>query len=156
MALPIKDYAMIGDGHTAALVEGGGSIDWLCLPRLDSGACFSALLGDPRHGRWLTAPRDEVTAVRRRYRDLTLPETESATGWPGHNYQPTGGIARSWPGLLFDRGVKRRRRGAQADRLKKLPPRTRLCNNSAAFLGGFRLWDESTPAKSPKPYMDLS
>lgn len=44
----------------------------------------------------------------------------------------------------------------QVDRLKKLPPRTRCCDNSAAFLGGFRLWDESTPLKSPTTYKDLS
>lgn len=63
---------MIGDGHTAALVGRDGSIDWLCLPRFDSGACFAALLGGPEHGRWLIAPRCGVTDVRRRYRDGSL------------------------------------------------------------------------------------
>src|SRR6185312_7545113 len=68
----IEDYALIGDLQTAALVERGGSIDWLCFPRFDSGACFAALLGKPEHGRWLLAPAGEVRAVRRRYRKGTL------------------------------------------------------------------------------------
>jgi GH15 family glucan-1,4-alpha-glucosidase len=72
MALNIEDYAMIGDGHTAALVGRDGSIDWLCWPRFDSGACFAALLGAPEHGRWLLAPVGAVTSTRRRYRDETL------------------------------------------------------------------------------------
>jgi GH15 family glucan-1,4-alpha-glucosidase len=68
----IEDYALIGDCHTAALVSRDGSIDWLCLPRFDSGACFAALLGGPEHGRWLLTPAGEVTSSRRRYRDGTL------------------------------------------------------------------------------------
>jgi GH15 family glucan-1,4-alpha-glucosidase len=72
MALRIEDYALIGDTQTAALVGKDGSIDWLCLPRFDSPACFAALLGDESHGRWLIAPAGDVTRTERRYRQGTL------------------------------------------------------------------------------------
>ncbi len=71
---------MIGDCHTAALVGRDGSIDWLCLPRFDSGACFAALLGTPDHGRWQIAPQSPVRKTSRRYRPSTLIlETEIET-----------------------------------------------------------------------------
>ena len=80
MSDPIEDYALIGDGETAALVSRRGSIDWLCLPRFDSPACFAALLGGPEHGRFSLAPRDGAPSARRRYRDGTLVlETEFET-----------------------------------------------------------------------------
>jgi GH15 family glucan-1,4-alpha-glucosidase len=80
MAAPIEDYALIGDTHTAALVSREGSIDWLCLPRFDSPACFAALLGDRSNGRWLLAPAGPVREVRRRYQGDTLAlETEFHT-----------------------------------------------------------------------------
>ena len=72
MSLPIENYALVGDCHTAALVGNDGSIDWLCLPRFDSGACFAALLGGPEHGRWLVAPAAKPRRVERRYRGDTL------------------------------------------------------------------------------------
>jgi GH15 family glucan-1,4-alpha-glucosidase len=72
MPLAIEDYALIGDTRTAALVGRDGSIDWLCVPRFDSGACFAALLGEPRHGRWRIAPAGELRRVERRYRRGTL------------------------------------------------------------------------------------
>jgi GH15 family glucan-1,4-alpha-glucosidase len=85
MALPIEKYALIGDCHTAALVGDDGSIDWLCFPRFDSGACFAAILGGPEYGRWLLAPVAEPSRVRRRYRGNSLIlETEFDT--------PEGGV----------------------------------------------------------------
>jgi len=72
MPLQLEDYALIGDTHTAALVGYDGSIDWLCLPRFDSGACFAALLGDESHGRWLLAPAGGHRATDRRYREDSL------------------------------------------------------------------------------------
>jgi GH15 family glucan-1,4-alpha-glucosidase len=80
MPLPIEHYALVGDCHTAALVGNDGSIDWLCLPRFDSGACFAALLGGPEHGRWLLAPAAIPSRVRRKYRgDSLILETEFDT-----------------------------------------------------------------------------
>jgi GH15 family glucan-1,4-alpha-glucosidase len=71
---------MIGDCHTAALVSKQGSIDWLCLPHFDSGACFAALLGTAEHGYWSISPAEPIRSIRRHYRDGTLIlETEFET-----------------------------------------------------------------------------
>jgi GH15 family glucan-1,4-alpha-glucosidase len=83
MPARIEDYALLGDCETAALVSRDGSVDWLCWPRFDSGACFAALLGGPEHGRWRIAPADASARVRRRYRENTLileTEFEAADG----------------------------------------------------------------------------
>ena len=79
MPCAIEDYALIGDCETAALVARDGSMDWLCLPRFDSDACFAALLGNSENGRWQLAPVGPAK-VRRRYRPGTLIlETEFET-----------------------------------------------------------------------------
>ncbi|MGW7820628.1 glycoside hydrolase family 15 protein [Streptomyces puniciscabiei] len=72
MKARIEDYALIGDEQTAALVGKDGSIDWLCLPRFDSGACFARLLGGEDHGYWRIAPEGADTCTRRAYRPDTL------------------------------------------------------------------------------------
>jgi GH15 family glucan-1,4-alpha-glucosidase len=96
MPAHIEDYALVGDGHTAALISREGSVDWLCWPRFDSGACFAALLGDDTHGSWRIAPAvDGPISRSRRYRDGTLIlETDHET--PGGavtviDFMPPGG-----------------------------------------------------------------
>jgi GH15 family glucan-1,4-alpha-glucosidase len=80
VSLPLEDYGIIGDLHTAALVGRDGSIDWLCLPRFDSAACFSKLLGTEEHGYWKLAPVGSHRATRRHYRgDSLVLESEFVT-----------------------------------------------------------------------------
>lgn len=80
MSSKIEDYALIGDCETAALVGRDGSIDWLCLPRFDSPACFASLLGTDEHGRWKLAPVAATRHTRRRYHgDSLVLETEMET-----------------------------------------------------------------------------
>jgi GH15 family glucan-1,4-alpha-glucosidase len=101
----IEDYALIGDLRTSALVGSNGSIDWLCLPRVDSAACFAALLGSEQNGRWLLCPSAPVRRVSRRYREGTLIlETD---------FETDTGTARV---IDFMPLRKRRRTTARADR----------------------------------------
>ncbi|GAB2962127.1 glycoside hydrolase family 15 protein [Streptomyces pseudoechinosporeus] len=79
----IEDYALIGDHQTAALIGRDGSIDWLCLPRFDSAACFAKLLGDEENGHWRLAPKGAGACTRRAYRPQSLvldTEWETADG----------------------------------------------------------------------------
>lgn len=80
MAGRIEDYALVGDGRTAALIARDGSVDWLCWPRFDSAACFAALLGTEDHGYWKLGPADAATTTRQ-YREGSLVlETRHETG----------------------------------------------------------------------------
>ncbi|WP_404311942.1 glycoside hydrolase family 15 protein [Agrococcus terreus] len=93
---PIEDYAMIGDRTTAALVGLDGSIDWLCLPRFDSPACFAAILGGPEHGRWRLAPVDEAIVTRRYVPGSLVLET---------TYRTATGVARVTDAMPTGDGV---------------------------------------------------
>jgi len=94
---PIEDYALLGNMRTAALVDRNGSVDWMCLPRFDSSACFAALLGDAENGHWLLRPAGESKRIERRYRDGTLVlETTHHT---------EGGIARLTEFMATDVGA---------------------------------------------------
>ena len=93
MALPIEDYAVLGDMDTAALVGRDGSIDWLCLPRFDSPACFAALLGTRDNGHWLLVPKGPAKTTRRYLGNSFVLETthETPTGMVRvTDYMPLG------------------------------------------------------------------
>ncbi len=72
MTQRIEDYALIGNMHTAALIDRHASINWLCVPRFDSDACLAAIVGDAENGHWRITPRGEVSSVKRAYRGETL------------------------------------------------------------------------------------
>lgn len=79
MSNPIEEYGLIGDGETAALVHQSGSIDWLCLPRFDSDACFAALLGTAENGFWKLAPVSPARTSRHYAKDTLVLEMEFET-----------------------------------------------------------------------------
>ena len=121
----IEDYALIGDSADGRAGRTDGSIDWLCLPRFDSRACFAALLGGPEHGRWLhRAGGGETTAaapVPRRARWCSRPTSRPPPARSGHRLHAA---ARRAPTLV--RIVEgRRRAGADADAARH-PLRLRL------------------------------
>jgi GH15 family glucan-1,4-alpha-glucosidase len=156
MSSRIEDYALLGDTHSAALVGRDGSIDWLCLPRFDSAACFAALLGDEDNGRWRIAPHGHVRAVRRRYRGDTLvleTDFETAEGsirlvdfMPPRNEAPHV--------LRLVEGVRGRVRVQMDLRLRfdngRIRPRVRSLDGShAAVAGPDGVW-----LRSPVPVRD--
>lgn len=94
MTTRIEDYALLSNCRTAALVSRAGSIDWLCLPRLDSASTFAAMLGDESHGRWLLHPTDPGAVSTRRYDEDTF---VLVTRWESgdavaevHDFMPIG------------------------------------------------------------------
>ena len=138
MSRPIEDYGIIGNAYTAALVSRDGSIDWLCLPRFDSELVFAALLGEPKHGRWLLAPEDPEARCSRAYRGETgILETrfETAEGVATViDFMPLTGREDQIDLIRLVRGDKRPRADAYRYRpaLQLRPRHTRGCARISA------------------------
>src|SRR5438034_7291945 len=99
--LPIRDYAAIGDDRTVALVGLDGSVDWLCLPNLDSPAVFGALLDAENGGAFQVSPEDAFRASRRYLEDTNVLETTFGTA---------GGTVRLTDAFAVPRSKQSRRR----------------------------------------------
>src|SRR5262245_889048 len=98
MSTPLEHYGLIGDSTTVALVSRTGSLDWLCLPRIDSDACFAKLLGSDDHGYWTIRPAAGVLDIKQRYRPETLVLETEVTTESGRarliDFMPPGAIAK--------------------------------------------------------------
>ena len=148
----IEDYALIGDCHTAALVARDGSIDWLCLPRFDSGACFAALLGTPEHGRWLLAPRGAVRSIRRRYREGTLVlETDYETDEGAVTVidcMPPRGASPPWCERSWENAARSRAHGAL--------PSASIMDRSSRGCAGSRKESRRSRVRTPCSFTRMS
>ncbi|MGI8776044.1 MAG: glycoside hydrolase family 15 protein, partial [Acidimicrobiales bacterium] len=100
----IADYGLLSDCHSAALVSGEGSVDWLCFPRFDSPSVFGRLL-DPDAGHWSIRPVDEFDVRRRYLPDSLVLETQFVTA---------GGMVMVTDALVFDKNERGHEIGGSA------------------------------------------
>lgn len=158
MGSRIEDYALIGDGRTAALVSRTGSIDWLCLPRFDSDACCAALLGNPEHGHWQIRPVQQGRVERHYDGDTMVLRTHHAIGPDEARVTDCMVIGSEQPVLVRRvEGLKGSVRMCGDLRLRfdygLMPPRTRSQQDALVLLSGPDLVSLRTQFRFPQPPM---